>query len=99
MTFSVLDFDNDIRQKDYHTLQLFKFVDKHLSPVKKEVKYLLRNKRHGLAECRTEVRHYDLHTAIVYTKNLITNCSTRQKGYIPTWETYLDTFSSLKASS
>ena len=59
---------------------------------------MLRNKKHGLAECRTEVRHYDVDVAIKYTKDLISNCSTRQKHYIPTWETYLDTLNSLRAS-
>ena len=98
MTFSVLNFDDNIRNKDRYTLQLFRFVDKHLSPVKKEIKYLVRNKKHGLAECRIEVRYYDIDNAIEYTKDLITNCGTRQKQYIPTWEVYLATLSSLQAS-
>jgi glycerol-3-phosphate responsive antiterminator len=85
-TFSLLNFNDEIIAKDDSVVKLFKFLKKNISPVKKDIKWLMRQKKNGMTECRTIVGYYNTEDVLEYIDSLINTCHTRQKEHIPMWK-------------
>ena len=96
-TFSRLDFadrmDEDIIKK------MFVYLNKMVTPKKKEIKFIPLRKKYGISDTRTMIRHFDTQKTIESIEYTIRNCQTRQKAHIPRWRKYIEIINKLETNN